>query len=335
MTEVVGDVALARAVGGALGKRPGAWAAAACADGQLRVCASGTDLSADFEIGSISKAVTGLLYAEAIGRGEVTSESTLGSCLAALRDAPIGTVTLAALSTHTSGLPRLAPGSHAVRRGWELLRQGANPYRENLDEFLTLARGVKLSKGGREPRPAYSNLGFQLLGHAVAAAAETTYAELVHARVVEPLGLSSTYVPTAPDELRAHAVTGTSRSGRRVEPWANDALGPAGGVRASIADLATLLTALLDGSAPGIDALDPVRNFTGKAARIGAGWLILETPAGQVTWHNGGTGGFRSWLGLDRQAGAGFAVVSANTRSVDRIGFDYLAGKFPSARMPT
>jgi len=34
--------------------------------------------------------------------------------------------------------------------------------------------------------------------------------------------------------------------------------------------------ALLDGSAPGLAALDPVANFAGPAARIGAAWMTLD-----------------------------------------------------------
>jgi hypothetical protein len=43
-----------------------------------------------------------------------------------------------------------------------------------------------------------------------------------------------------------------------------------------------------------------------------------------VTWHNGGTGGFRSIVALDRAAGVGIALVSATSRSVDRAGFALL-----------
>jgi CubicO group peptidase (beta-lactamase class C family) len=61
----------------------------------------------------------------------------------------------------------------------------------------------------------YFNLGFELLGHALARAAGTTYAELADDRVVAPLGLDSMYVPTLPSELRATALAGTGRHGDR------------------------------------------------------------------------------------------------------------------------
>ena len=138
-----------------------------------------------------------------------------------------------------------------------------------------------------------------------------------------PLGLTATYVPATAGDLGTHAVPGRTRGGRPVDPWTGVALGPAGGIRSSITDLARLVSALLDGSAPGVGALDPVRRFVGSA-RIGAAWLTLPVRGRDVTWHDGGTGGFRSWLGLDRDAGVGVVLVSASTRSVDRAGFDLL-----------
>ncbi len=325
MCKVVGDDDLARMIGSALGNRPGAWAAASVSH-EVRLCASGVSLDADFEIGSLSKGFTGLLYAEAVARGEVTAQTRLAEVLP-LNESPIADITLGSLSTHTSGLPRLAPGSAAIRGTWQLWRHGTNPYRDDLPTLLSRALAARPKT--RPARPAYSNFGFQLLGHGLAAAARTSYAELLRIRIAQPLGLTKTYVPTSPREIQPGAVEGTSRNGHPTEPWANVAIGPAGGIRSSISDLAIFTAALLDGSAPGMSALDPVCNFAGKAAKIGAAWMILSTPAGEVTWHNGGTGGFRSWLGLNRDGARGFVVVSANTRSVDRCGFDFLSGNLP------
>jgi CubicO group peptidase (beta-lactamase class C family) len=70
-------------------------------------------LDADFEIGSISKGVTGLLYAVTLERGEIGPSTTLGELLP-LGDVPAAGVTLASVSTHHSGLPRL-PASAALR----------------------------------------------------------------------------------------------------------------------------------------------------------------------------------------------------------------------------
>jgi hypothetical protein len=114
------------------------------------------------------------------------------------------------------------------------------------------------------------------------------------------------------------------RAGRLREPWTGEALGPAGGVRASVGDMALLLGSLLSGSAPGMGALEPVAPF-GMGARIGAAWVTLEHRGRSIVWHNGGTGGFRAWAGLDRGAGVGVAVLTATSASMNRHGFALLA----------
>ncbi|GAA5123374.1 hypothetical protein GCM10023339_43130 [Alloalcanivorax gelatiniphagus] len=265
---------------------------------------------ADVELGSVSKGVTGMLWRDAVTRGEVRDDAILGDHL----DVPdaLASIRLRALATHSSGLPRLAPGSDPLRRTWELWREGRNPYREDLAALLARLDRVTVGRA----RASYSNLGFQLLGHAVAAGAQLSYADLVARRIAGPLGLTDTYVATSAGALRPGAVPPRNRSGRVVEPWANEAVAPAGGVRSSAADLAVLLRAMLERTVAGADAMDPVAPMAGRV-RIGAGWLTGPLLRRTVTWHNGGTGGFRSFVGIDREHGVGVAVVSASTRSVD------------------
>jgi CubicO group peptidase (beta-lactamase class C family) len=283
------------------------------------VASHGADLDADYEIASISKGITGLLYADALARGEVRHDSILGELLP-LGEVPAAQVTLASLATHRSGLPRLPRSARPVRAAIALLLLGITPYREDLDQLLTQARGAKVKRAAVR----YSNLGFLLLGHAIANAAGATYADLVADRLAGPLGLTGLYVPGTTGQLRPAALTGRSRLGRRRQPWTGEALGPAGGIRASIQDMARLAAALLDGSAPGAAALDPVAPI-GHGTQIGAGWLTTMVKGRAITWHDGGSGGFRSWLGLDRAGGTGVVILSATSASVARHGFALLA----------
>ncbi len=288
---------------------------------EVRTAVRGMERDADVEIGSISKGITGLLLHDAIGRGEVTMESRLGEFLSAPSES-VGEVTLGSLATHTAGLPRIAPGGEVMRKTWRMLAHAENPYGETLETLLASLRGVR-PKGNR---PSYSNLGFMLLGHALASAADQRYAALVHSRIAAPLALPTLYAAETPASLRPQALLGSNRMGKQAEAWTGEAVGPAGGIRATVDDLALLVAALLDGSAPGVAALDPVRNFAGRGVQIGAAWLTLEVKGRPVVWHNGGTGGFRSYLGLDRAAGRGVALVRASTRSADRAGFELVGG---------
>ena len=111
------------------------FAVATVARGGTSIAARGAPLEADFEIGSISKGVTGLLYAGAVARGEVQATTRLGDLLP-LNGGVIGGVTLGSLATHTSGLPRLAPDGEPLRRSIALWRHGTNPYGDTLDELL-------------------------------------------------------------------------------------------------------------------------------------------------------------------------------------------------------
>lgn len=319
MTQLDGDRALATLLRFKLDRHHPVAAVATVRNGVIRTATVGAALEQDFEIGSLSKGITGLLYADACTRGEITPQTTLGQLLP-LSGCPAAGVTVGAVSTHRSGLPRLPHSAHPVQRSIALWRDGKNPYGESLDELLAQARTVTLSG----PRSRYSNFGFELLGHAVAAGAGCSYTELLAERITDPLAMTGSYAPTDPADLRPTALGGTNRAGRPVEAWTGEALAPAGGIRSSIGDLALLACALADGSAPGINALDPTASFGNPAVRIGAAWITLEGRGFPVTWHNGGTGGFRSWLGIDRFAHTAVVLVTATARSVDAVGFRWL-----------
>ncbi|MFV0633173.1 serine hydrolase domain-containing protein [Demequina sp.] len=294
---------------------------AASRDGESQWRAFGVPDRADAEVGSVSKGLTGLLYRDAIERGEITEDLTLGDALDRPEASWAG-VTLGSLAQHRSGLPRLQPdGGERSQwtRTWRMWRRGENPYGESVEELLDLAADAPLGK----PRFSYSNLGFELLGATVARQAGLTYAQALRTRVLEPLGMAGSYVPSKPCDLTADALAGRSRAGRLHEPWVGEAIGPAGGVRATAPDLAALLTGLLEGTAPGVSALDPTHPAQG-ASRIGAAWLTIAVKGHEVTWHNGMTGGFASFVGVDRAAGVGIAMVSATASGFDAVGIKAL-----------
>ena len=273
---------------------------------------------AHVELGSVSKAVTGLLLHDAVDRGVVAMADRLADHLL-LEGCAAGEVTLGSLAVHASGLPRLPRVEDVLGRTWRMVRRGENPYGDTLEELLEQTRRTAVGR----PRPAYSNLGFELLGHAVAAAQGTTYAALVRDRIADPLGLDSWHVPAVPADVRPGAVAGRSRRGRSHEPWTGEGFGPAGGLRSTLGDAARWVTALLEGRVPGTGALDPVARIAGPIG-IGAGWMVTPVPDGEVTWHNGMTGGHAAFVGLDRRRLRGAVVVRAVARSVDAVGMRLL-----------
>src|SRR5690606_27204728 len=69
MTDAAGDPALATLLRSRLGRRHPVAAVATVAGGEMLLAAIGTGLDSRYEIGSISKWVTGLIYVDALERG--------------------------------------------------------------------------------------------------------------------------------------------------------------------------------------------------------------------------------------------------------------------------
>lgn len=59
----------------------------------------------------------------------------------------------------------------------------------------------------------------------MAAASGTRYAELLQARVADPLGLASVHVPASAADLWPTDVTGRSARGRAREAWTGEGVG--------------------------------------------------------------------------------------------------------------
>lgn len=287
----------------------------------------GADAGTIFEIGSVTKVLTATLLADLVADGVVGLDEPLEACL------PPGAIvpardgirpTLADVATHTAGLPGAPPGflRHALRHRsdpWAALTQ---------EEVLAALARTRLrnAPGGRF---RYSNFGFGLLGHALAHRAGAPYEELLARRVCQPLGLRDTSVAIDPAAI-GRVAQGHSSRGRPAAPWHLPAIAAAGALHSTVTDLLALLRACLEppASPPGaaLAATLVPRFRIRRHLAVGLAWLLIERDgAPALAWHNGGTGGFRSFVGLSREPPAAVVVLSARARSVDRLGMRLLA----------
>jgi CubicO group peptidase (beta-lactamase class C family) len=193
-----------------------------------------------------------------------------------------------------------------------------NPYPYDVGDLLAQARSA--GTGGRG-QPEYSNLGGALLGQALARKAGKSYPQLLRERLLEPLQMQETSVPTS--EAGA-APEGYSSGGRKEAPWIQDGYAPAGGVVSSSGDLALLLQSRLRGI--GVEALAPQRDFEG-GDKIGMFWITspLRGTDHAMVWHDGGTGGYRSFVGLDLERKRAVVVLSDVAADVDDFAQELLA----------
>ena len=245
-----------------------------------------------FELGSITKTMTGLLLADAVQRGEMRLDAPVSDYLPELVGTPAGAATLDQLATHHSGLPALPsrPPASSVLALWG----NANPYAMSVETLLQLTRDTPLGAPGHF---AYSNLGMSLLGHAEArAAGAADWPALARQRLLVPLGMTNTTFVTAADQIPAGTATPHKENGWRAPHWYGTAFTPAGTSTYTTAeDVMKYARAVVERQAPGLAALEPVADA--DQGRIGLAWMTSEVSGRTLTWHNGGTGGYQLHAG--------------------------------------
>ncbi|MER7764277.1 serine hydrolase domain-containing protein [Streptomyces sp. NPDC097619] len=284
-----------------------------------------------FEIGSVTKVFTALTLARLTVEGAVGLDDPLAALLPAGSSVPSRggePITLRHLATHTSGLPRLPKGMLLKA----LLRPTTpDPYADCTAERLLdgLARTRLGAVPGRRFR--YSNLGAGLLGLGLARRAGTPYGDLVRQVVCDPLGMADTVVEADGDRAARLAV-GHDRRGRPVAPWRLADLAGAGALRGTAADLVSFVRAQYGpapaGLAEAVALTRAGRHRTGPVSWAHLGWMghRLHPRQGGHTqiWHNGGTGGFSSFVGFGPEERVAVVVLSNTQRPVDTPAFALL-----------
>ncbi|MGJ8636789.1 MAG: serine hydrolase [Phycisphaerales bacterium] len=277
-----------------------------------------------YEIGSISKVMTGVLFADAIRRGEVTKETLVDDLLPEGEDAKDfkGTeVQLWHLTTHTSGWPT-APAN---------LRPAdpENPFLGYTEQMMYdyISNVSPMTEPGTKFE--YSNLAVGLLGTLVSNNAESGYENLVIERVFEPLGIEEFWITLGDDELKRLAPATSSK--RSTKHWgATGPMDPAGMWVSSAPAMLEFAAANLDGGEGEIyESLEASHETMADSGfgKVAFGWMLAQD--GSTYWHNGMTGGYSSYMAFNNQIdtavvvltnGATFATTAAGEKLFQQLG---------------
>ena len=297
----------------------------------------GTQMRDDtlFEIGSITKTFTAIALAREIEQGAVQLDQPIQELLPPGIELPEAAraVTLRHLTTHTSGFPRL-PANISPVGGIKMLLFGSNPYAGYPKAaFAEGVRSVKLqSKPGT--KSGYSNFGGCLLGWLLAHKAGTNYEAFVKRDVCQPLGMHDTTITLDARQAarfaqgyRALRRVGPVLLGLRAKPWLlPNHLAGAGALRSTGMDMLKYLEANMRPKG------QPLEKALSESHRelfreddqtaTAMNWIrsANATLKQVVIWHNGGTGGFCSFLGFTEDGRAGLAILSNTSESVDLLG---------------
>ncbi|HEY2323757.1 MAG TPA: serine hydrolase [Thermoanaerobaculia bacterium] len=277
--------------------------------GQRIVSAGGFDGKTLFEIGSVAKVFTALLLSDMVERGEVKLNDR------AAHDLPI---TFAELATHTSGLPFMPPVDVATRaQMYEYLRE--QPRRGNAAWD-------------------YSNLGYWLLGEALATRTHTDFDRLLRRRILDPLQLRETTAHLTPAQATRLA-PGYDASLHPAAPLSSmpaySMMSAAGmGWYSSADDLLRFLAYVLglrrSPLQPAMAAmLDTTRAASSPRSRQALGWVIEGDGGDRLIVHDGGTLGYAACVAWDPTHRTGVVVLSNQFGDVGDIARHLLRPSIP------
>ncbi|MRG44535.1 serine hydrolase [Chitinophaga sp. SYP-B3965] len=270
-----------------------------------------------FEIGSISKTFTGTLLALQVNRGKVKLDDPIGKFLPDSVPTPVfdGTpVTMVSLSNHSSGFPRLAPN----------MFQGAldmkNPYAQYSNEKLF--RFVKNFKPQRRvgDKYEYSNVAAGLLGALLARNANTNYATLLEREITLPLQMKDTKIKLT-ESMQSRFAQGYTKELDPQGPWDFQEIAGAGGIRSTMHDMLIYARANMSKQPTTLEkaiALTHIQTFSGESS-VGLGWHLANRDGRHWVVHNGQTGGYHSFIGVDEETGVAVVVLS-NVSEDNRVG---------------
>jgi len=269
------------------------------------------DGNAVFEIMSNTKVLTSLLLADMEARGEVAFGDPVTKYLPStvkMRERG-GPITLLDLATYTSGLPNMP--DNVSPQWWATAAPMRDYTQEKLFEFLAAYEPIYRPGTHYE----YANLGFGLLGIALANRAGVPYEELLIKRVCAPLGMNHTRI-TLTDEMSRRLVQGHDLDMKPAELWTWPAIPGAGCARSTANDLTKFVKACMGIArttlAPSLAKLIQTQRPTSlRGTQAGMGWYITSTGDDQIVWKSGLSMGCNTFIGYSQRTRRG-AVLLAN-----------------------
>lgn len=292
--------------------------------GETRGAPLGPDTQ--FPIGSLTKGYVAALLAVLVDEGTLRWDDTLADLLPTLQTTPeAARLTLLQLATHQAGLPR-QPTTLSMLTG--LMRftfTGSNFY-GGLDA-AGIARFMVGFKPPAAPEPAYSNLGYALIGMAIEARTGRRLDALLAEKVLTPLDLRHTgFQPDSAHRAQGHAGDQPyfMPRGRPVRDWRFPAaMQGSAALYSTASDLLSFAVAHVDASS------DPLHAQLADNLRVrhpqpqdapGIAWVTDDVDSTPITNQVGMAVGHTAYVGVQREQRLAVVVLQTSFNWNFKIG---------------
>ena len=261
-----------------------------------------------YEIGSLTKTITASMISKAVKEGRIRLDDTIDVYLSLPEGKNYPTIT--ELLSHTSGYSAYyfeTPMIGNFFAGWNSFNGISR------DMVLTKAKGLDMNR--ESYGFTYSNFGYAVLGLVLEAVYDQDYTVLLNDYVQNDLGMTTTKI--------------SKRDGDLGDYWdwqENDAYLSAGAVTSNIEDMLRYAQMQLDVDSPFAACHQSLKVINASSEsyqmmgihmdEIGMGWIIDRENG--ITWHNGGTGHYNSYLGFSPETETTIVILS-NLSPNDRI----------------
>lgn len=297
-----------------------------------------------FHIGSVTKSMTATVAAMLVEQGKISWTTTIGELFPEHKDLhpDYRGVTLEQLLAHRGGAPKSPPMS-LWRKAWSA---GGTPAEQRID----FVKGILAHSPEEKPgtKHIYSNQGYAIAGVMLEKAAGKPWEELMRTMLFEPLGMKTAgfgapATPGKTDQPWGHS-KGLFFGNKSVPPGPRadnpPAIGPAGTVHCSLADLAEYALFHMAG-ARGSSRLLKADSFTKLHTSAGddyaLGWVVLKRDwaRGPALMHNGSNTMFYLVVWMAPELNCAVIVATNSGRESAPSGCDEAASSLINQFFPT
>ncbi|MBO3083077.1 serine hydrolase domain-containing protein [Cellulomonas fengjieae] len=272
--------------------------------------------------GSNTKTFVAAVVLQLVGEGAVDLDASVETYLPGVVRGPVDghDITVRDLLQHTSGIGSYTNGPPFITDGAPTLTALEDWYVEP-HELLALGLAQPATPAGEW---SYSNTNYVLAGLLVQRVTQRPLGEVVTDRIIEPLGLTGTYVPERGErELRGKHPRGYHAEPAGSAPFEHTAIDPAsswgaGDVVSTPSDLNTFFRALLAGDVVRPAELEQMKatvpmDLPGLPAGMsyGLGLMSTELTCGGLAWGHGGIiPGYQTEGGVSERGDRGVMVAT-------------------------